>query len=104
MKLIEFFKWDHEGEYQQYFYAVEDEKAFVQDVLKYLNTVHIKTDYPWADSLCGFKAEEYVDPYFLHSYIDHLREYYYINYNNDAFTLTKQIERIDKEEFKWQEH
>jgi len=97
MKLIELFIWNFEGEYQQYFYAVEDEESFIKEVLKYLNEVVINTDFPWSNCLTKFRKEHYVEPYFLTGVISHLNEYYYIQYDEVKFTLEKHtvIERVE---------
>jgi len=100
MKLIELFIWNYEGEYQQYFYAVEDEEAFIKEVLKYLNEVVINTDFPWSDCLIHFKEEQEVEPYFLPGVISHLNEYYYMQYDEVKFTLEKHTNTVKVEEIK----
>jgi hypothetical protein len=80
--IIEFFKWDYEGEYQQYFYVTENEKELVKEVLRYLNEEKLKEPYPWDMCLSSFKEEDRVIVDFGdNSYITHLNRFYYINYS-----------------------
>ena len=105
-KIIEFFKWDYEGEFQQYHYVIEEEKEndFINEVLNYLNNVHTKDEYPWADCLTEFKYEDRITLPFkiTDGYLEHLGEYYYINEQGgykDGFTFTlNKITFIKKEE------
>ena len=89
-KLIELFKWDYEGEYQQYFYVVEDEESFVKEVLKYLNEVQIKEEFYWDSCLENFKEDDRIQSINLvNSHIFHLDEVYFIDYVNKNFSLSK---------------
>ena len=101
-KLIEFFKWDFEGEYQQYFYVVENEESFIKETLNYLNTITINTEFPWADCLTGYMNKHKIDPSFLNS--DHNKEVYFIDYNNTHFSLTKRTHTYKREDIQWEEH
>ena len=98
--IVEFFKWDFEGEYQQYFFVTEDEEQLVKDVLEYLNTVHINTKYPWSDCLSEFKVEDQIDNCFIDFQLTHLKEYYYIQDDDVKFTLTKHTKTYKTEDIK----
>lgn len=90
--IIEFFKWDFEGEYQQYFYVIEEEdkEKFLKEALEYLNTVTINSDYSWHACLSGFHDTLRVDVDFIHQvYLQHLNEYYYIQDDDVKFSLSK---------------
>ena len=100
-KLIEFFRHDWEGEYQQYFYAVDDEEKFIQEVLTYLNTVQINTEHPWSDCLEKFKGGNVIEQHFLRADLDHLNEYYYIQDDENKFTLTKYTDIYRQEDIVW---
>ena len=99
-KIIEFFKWDWEGEYQQYFYVVEDEDKFIREALHYLNTVTINSEHPWSDCLEDFKPEDKIEGHFLSGYIEHLAEHYYINDDEVKYTLTKTTQTTKTEDIR----
>lgn len=98
--LVEFFKWDFEGEYQQYIYAVDNEEELVKEALSYLNEVTINKDCHWADCLEGFKPELRVYPDILGWELKHLRVYYLIQDNDTSFGLTKCTNIIDMEDIR----
>ena len=89
-KIIEFFKWDYEGDYQQYFYVIEEdtEESFIKEILVYLNTIKINDEFFWARCLENFKTEQQVELY-LDGYIEHLNSYYYIQDSDKSFELEK---------------
>jgi len=99
-KLIEFFKWDFEGEYQQYFYFVENEEEFIKEALEYLNTVSLNNEHFWSDCLVGFKEDKLIESHFLPFGIQHINEYYYIQDDLGMFTLTKNTITIKTEDIK----
>ena len=103
-KLIEIFMWQHEGEYEQYFFTVENEKLFIKDMMTYLNTIQVKDEFPWNNPLSEFKNEEQVERYFLLGDTPHLRKTYYLNFNyHSNFTIDKRTLEFKREEIKWEE-
>jgi len=100
MKLIELFKWDFEGEYQQYFYVTDNEDKFIKEVLTHLNTVSINNEFFWADVLTEFQEENKVEGYFLPHPFNHLNEYYYIQDDDGKFSLTKHTTEVKLEEIR----
>lgn len=100
-KLIEFFKWDWEGEYQQYFFVTDNEEQFIQETLKYLNTVSINKEFFWSDCLVDYALDAQVEGYFLPHAFNHLREYYYIQDDDGKFSLTKHTNQVKLEDIRW---
>ena len=100
-QLIEIFSWQYEGEYEQYFFTVEDENRFIKDVLLYLNTVQIKKEFPWGNILSEFQQENRIEGYFLIGDIPHLRTTYYIDFSySDGFSIDKRTVEYKREEIK----
>jgi len=100
-KLIEIFNWKHEGEYDQYFFIVDDEKTFIRLMMYHLNNVRIKEEYPWSESLSDYQEHKQIEPYFLLGDIPHLRETYYIDFGyRTGFTLSKRTLDYKSEEIK----
>lgn len=57
--LVELFQWRYEGEYNQYFYAVEDVDKFLEEVESYLQKRGYK-ETSRDDCLCSFKTKSRV--------------------------------------------
>jgi len=102
-QLVEVFQWLYEGEFTQNFFAVDDEEEFIKEMNKYLNTVAVKTEYPWSDPLYKFRQECAVAPYFLGN-MEHLKTTYFLDYNGygaGKFTITKRTVEYKNEDVKF---
>ena len=97
--LIEIFQWQYEGEYEQYFYAIDNEEVFIKEMMKHLNTVEIKEEFPWSDPLGSYKQEFAVKKCLEGT--EHLRETYFLDFDHGSnFTLNKRITEYKHERIK----
>ena len=97
-KLVEIYMTQYDGAYEQYFYTVENEKKFITETLKYLNTVKVKSEHPMYDVLIDFKGECAVEPYFMLGDSPHLKETYYIDFEySTGFSMEKRTLKYEKE-------
>ena len=83
-EIIEIFNWEHEGEYCQYFYAVENVDEFLEQTTKYLNSNKVlESKFPWHDPLQHYALDKRVSISFgSNADINHLATTYYLDYNN----------------------
>lgn len=83
-KIIEVFKWLHEGEFNQYFFVIEEDKEdnFIKDMMTYLNEEVTKKEFPWSNPLDEFRVDNqvYVD-FGSNSYITHLKTTYFLDFS-----------------------
>ena len=80
-QLIEIFMWQYEGEYEQYFFVVDEEETFIKEVMTYLNTEQVKQEFPWSNPLGEFKEEQQVSGNFLTDRIQHLKDTYFLDFD-----------------------
>ena len=101
-KVIEFFMWQYEGEYEQYFYVTDNEEEFVKEVINYLEEVQCKKQFPWSNTLVGFKPLKQVQIDFMDNNIVHLSETYFLDfkgYGTNRFSVEKRVTTFKTEKF-----
>jgi hypothetical protein len=91
-QLIEIFKWGYEGEYYQYFFAVNSIDDFIEETNKYLNKPRtIDEDFTWwHDPLADYRDEDKVYIFPLAStHIQHINHCWHIDEDETRQSLRK---------------
>ena len=93
-KLVEVYNPLFEGEYDQYFFVIDDEEIFIQDLKEHLE--EIDNEFPMFNPLGDFMEYLQVDVP-LHNQ-DHLGEFYFINYWDGKWLIEKHVYELNSKE------
>ena len=87
--------WQYEGEYEQYYYSVEENKIteFLDQAMTYLNTKQIKKEYPWSEPLHGFaKTKKVTIKFGPYNHVRHIEDLYFLRFDySGGFKLSEFI-------------